>query len=352
MATTRLKILIVKLSSLGDVVHAMPAVQDLRAALPGVQVDWVVERAFAPLVSRCEGVGRVIACDLRRWRKSPFSQSTRQEWAAFKAALHQDAYDAVIDLQGLTKSALVSWLARTTAQGQRYSLGNQTDGSAFEAPARWVADVAVELEPHVHAVQRSRLLCAAALGYDVAGPGRFGLKPGTLAATMPSPAPLRVVPVSPGHGPNSFAPRKPMVALVHGTSRADKQWPLDHWKALGHKLNHHGFCVALAHGSAAERATSEAIAAQLDDAWVWPAMGLDALTDTMARCAGVVGVDSGLSHIAVALGLPHVQIYNFDTAWRTGPQSKRQLSVYATPQPTVESVWNAWDSLAVPVLCQ
>ena len=352
MKNVSLKILIVKLSSLGDVVHAMPAVQDLRAALPGVQVDWVVERAFAPLVSRCEGVGRVIACDLRRWRKSPFSKSTRQEWAVFKAALQQDAYDAVIDLQGLTKSALVSWLARPTPQGQRYSLGNQTDGSAFEAPARWVADVAVEVEPHVHAVQRSRLLCAASLGYDVAGPERFGLKPGTLAATMPLPAPLRVAPVSPGQGPNSFAPRKPVVALVHGTSRADKQWPLDHWIALGRKLNHHGFCVALAHGNAAERAISEAIAAQLDDAWVWPAMGLDALTDTMARCAGVVGVDSGLSHIAVALGLPHVQIYNFDTAWRTGPQSKRQLSVYATPQPTVESVWNAWDSLAVPVLCQ
>jgi len=360
-----LKILIVKLSSLGDVVHAMPAVQDLRAALPSVQVDWVVERAFAPLVSRCEGVGRVIPCDLRRWRKAPLAKSTRQEWAAFKATLQQDAYDAVIDLQGLTKSALVSWLARTTPQGKRYSLGNKTDGSAFEAPARWVADVAITLEPHVHAVQRSRLLCAQALGYGgeqgstLQDPPRFGVVPGTLAVAMPAPTHQGAV-------ANPFMPRKPVVALVHGTSRADKQWPLECWVALGRQLNHHGFCVALAHGSASEKATSQAIAAQLDDAWVWPAMGLDALTDTMARCAGVVGVDSGLSHIAVALDLPHVQIYNFDTAWRTGPQSThqisthqvnpsaaraRQLSVYAAPHPSVPAVWQAWESLAVPVLC-
>ena len=152
------KVLVVKLSSLGDVVHAMPAVQDMRRAVPGVQIDWVVERAFAPLVSRCQGVEQVIPCELRRWRKSPFDAATRQEWRAFKNALQTQAYDAVIDLQGLTKSAVVSWLVRTTPQGLRYGMANQTEGSGFEAPARWVADVAIPLEPHVHAVQRARLL--------------------------------------------------------------------------------------------------------------------------------------------------------------------------------------------------
>lgn len=339
------KILIVKLSSLGDVVHAMPAVQDLRAALPGVQIDWVVERAFAPLVTRCEGVARVIACDLRRWRKSPFSQATRREWRMFKAELQQDAYDAVIDLQGLSKSALVSWLARTSPTGQRYGLANQTEGSSFEAPARWVADVAIDIEPHIHAVQRSRWLCAAAFKYDLPETLCFGLVAGSQAVVPPLLA-------HQGFAVNSFAPRKPVVVLVHGSSRADKQWPLASWVDLGQRLNHSGFTVALAHGSAAEKATSQAIAAQLTDAWVWPTMGLDVLTDTMARCAGVVGVDSGLSHIAVALGLPHVQIYNFDTAWRTGPQTARQLSVYAAPYPSVDAVWQAWDRLDTPVLCR
>lgn len=341
MSSTLRKVLIVKLSSLGDVVHAMPAVQDLRSALPGVQIDWVVEGGFVPLAARCQGVGRVIACDLRRWRKSPFAKQTRQEWKQFKTELQSEAYDAVIDLQGLTKSALVAWLARTTPTGQRISLAHATDGSSFEAPARWVADLAVTLDPHVHAVQRSRLLCAKALDYEVPKKLQFGLKPGALAA------------VPPEFTANPFVPRKPVVALVHGTSRADKQWPVDAWIALGQRLNHSGFAVALAHGSAAEKATSETIAAGLDDAWVWPTMALDALTDTMARCAGVVGVDSGLSHIAVALGLPHVQIYNFDTAWRTGPlENGRQVSVFAAPHPEVDAVWQAWESLATPVLCQ
>lgn len=342
MNTPVRKVLIVKLSSLGDVVHAMPAVQDLRSNMPGVQIDWVVERAFAPLVSRCEGVGRVIACDLRRWRKSPMSAQTRSEWRAFKADLQSEAYDAVIDLQGLTKSALVSWLARTSAQGQRIGLANQTEGSGFEAPARWVADQAITLEPHVHAVDRARLLCAKALGYAVPQTLRFGLVPGALAAV---PRPLAPT--------NPFAPRKPVVALVHGTSRVDKQWPQANWVELGKRLNHSGFEVALAHGTAAEKATSEAIAAQLTKAWVWPNMALDALTDTMARCAGVVGVDSGLSHIAVALGLPHVQIYNFDTAWRTGPQGHLpQVSVVASPCPDIDAVWQAWEQLDTPVLCR
>ena len=94
-----MKILIVKLSSLGDVVHAMPAVQDLRRALPQVQIDWVVEPAFAPLLRRCSGVQRVIECDLRRWRSAPLAAATRSGWRAFRAELQAEAYDRVIDLQ-------------------------------------------------------------------------------------------------------------------------------------------------------------------------------------------------------------------------------------------------------------
>jgi heptosyltransferase-1 len=231
----------------------------------------------------------------------------------------------------------VAWLARTSAQGRRYAMGNQTEGSGYEAPTRWVADVAIRLAPHVHAVERARLLCAAALGYTITTPARFGLRPGTVAA------------------PGTI---KPCVALVHGTSRADKQWPEGSWVALGRQLNAAGFSVALAHGTPAEQVTSTRIAAQLADAVVWPTMGLDALTDTMAACAGVIGVDSGLSHIAVALDLPHVQIYNFDTAWRTGPLqttatsptgTARQVSVFAHPCPGVDAVWQAWQALGVGV---
>ena len=336
-----MKVLIVKLSSLGDVVHAMPAVQDLVHAVPDVQIDWVVERGFVPLVRRCKGVHRVIASDLRTWRKSPFAAETRRAWRLFKAELQQERYDAVIDLQGLTKSALVAWLARLTPDGKRYGLANQTEGSSFEAPARWVAHQAITLPTRSHAVTRSRELCAQALGYTLPFEASFGL----VAHADKALSTIKNIAYRRG--------LRGMVALVHGTSRADKQWPLAHWRELALRLNDAGFGVALLHGNPVEAEMSQAIALDLPHAQVWPAQALDALTDALATCAGVIGVDSGLSHIAVALDLPHVQIYNFDTAWRTGPLSSvdavgapaggaRQCSVYAQPTPSVDEVWQAW----------
>jgi heptosyltransferase I len=331
-----MKILIVKLSSLGDVVHAMPAVQDIRRAIAHAQVDWVVEKAFTPLVQRCEGVERVIGCELRRWRKSPLGARTRADWRAFREALRAQAYTAVIDLQGLTKSALVSRVARLAASGRRFALANQTEGSSYEAPTRWAADVAIRIEPRVHAVIRSRELCARALGYELPATLRYG---------------LRAVPVK-GEGLADDAAR--CVALVHGTSREDKCWPEAHWLEFARRLAADGYTVGLPHGSDAERQRSERLAGTLGAlAQVWPRLDLGSLTDRLAQCAGVVGVDSGLSHIAVALDKPHVQIYNFDTAWRTGPFGagqgvSRQQAVYAQPTPSVEAVWQAWRQVKVP----
>ena len=330
-----MKILLVKLSSLGDVVHTLPVVQDILAALPDAQIDWVVEKSFAPLLSRCAGLHRVIPCEIRRWRKSLLTAATRSEWRAFKAELQAQAYDAVIDLQGLSKSALVAWLARCATGGKRYALGNQTEGSGYEAPTRWVADVVIPVKPHSHAVQRSRVLVARALGYRFAPSPDFGLK-------------VSVAPVDIVHPAIKNIADKPLVAFAHGTSRADKEWPLAHWMALARQFNAAGYKVALAHGNAKEQATSEAIAAALDASGVavWPLLSLDALTEQLAQCAGVIGVDSGVSHIAVALDLPHVQIYNFDTAWRTGPRGPgpggRQVSVFAPAGPQVQAVWHAW----------
>jgi heptosyltransferase-1 len=327
-----LNILIVKLSSLGDVVHTMPAVQDIRRMLPQARIDWVVERSFAPLVQRCAGVHRVIPCELRRWRKAPFAAQTRAEWAAFKSELRRETYDAVIDLQGLSKSALVAWLARLAPGGRRYALANRTEGSGYEAPTRWVAHRAIYIEPHVHAVRRSRELCAQALGYAMPAKELFGLQPDAGQGDV---APERVA--------VGVLGARPCVALVHGSSRVDKQWPPTHWLELAHRLDEAGFGVALLHGTDDEQRRSEMLARGMSHAVVWPRLALDALTDALAGCAGVIGVDSGLSHIAVALDLPHVQIYNFDTAWRTGPiERPRQRSVYAQPAPSVDAVWRAW----------
>jgi heptosyltransferase I len=338
-----LNILIVKLSSLGDVVHTMPAVQDIRRAMPHAQIDWVVEPGFAKLVERCEGVHRVIPCAIRSWRKHWWRASTRVAWQAFQADLATVRYDAVIDCQGLTKSALVARCAQLSPTGKRYAMANRSAGSGYEAPTRWLADVAVQVPAHVHAVDRARLLCAQGLDYtQPTDAWRFGL----LAQS------------------NIAGAASKTIAFIHGTSRADKCWSEGHWVQLGKQLQTQGYAIALLHGSdeeeqrsvriaqalgAAEAAIDGAAQVQSSAVQVWPRLPLDALTDRLARCAGAIGVDSGLSHMAVALNLPHVQLYNFDTAWRTGPAGlPRQRSVFAQPEPGVQQVWQAWCQVQEP----
>ena len=316
------RVLIVKLSSLGDVVHTLPVVADIRAAHPQAAVDWVVEPAFAPLVARVEGIGEVIELPLRRWtREGWWRPNARAEARSFVQRLRRVRYDAVLDLQGLTKSALVAALAR----GPSYGLANRTAGSSHEWPARWLATHAVRVVPRSHALDRARELAAAALGTSTDAPPSFGLRPRTAAA------PERTV------------------VLVHGTTRADKLWPDASWIELGRRLVDQGWNVALPQSDGVEAARARSIAAAVGggSSAVWPAMELGAFIDRLAACAGAVGVDSGPSHIAVALGLPHVQIYNFPTAWRTGPQPRHgaglQVAIEGDPTPTVAAVWSAWN---------
>ena len=319
-----LKVLLVKLSSLGDVVHAMPVVHDIRVAFPHVSIDWVVEPGFAPLVRRVDGIAETIECALRRWSKGWWRAEVRAEWRAFRTRLKREQYDAVIDLQGLTKSALIA----RTARGVSYGLANRTDGASHEAPARWLVDHAIRIEPRVHALDRSRMLAARALGYPLRGAPQFGLR---------------------AH-PAADAQSHDTIVFVHGTSRDDKLWPEAAWIEIGRRLIAQGQRIALPHAGPVELERARRIAAALGDAAaVWPAMSLDAIVDRLGGVAGVIGVDSGLSHVAVALDLPHVQIYNFPTAWRTGPQPehghRHQVSVQAQPAPAVDAVWSAWQTV-------
>ena len=325
------RILLVKLSSLGDVVHAMPVVHDILQVHPGALIDWVVEPAFAPLVRRVHGINTVIECSLRRWAKQWWTSAVRAEWRAFRLRLGAVNYDAVIDLQGLTKSAVVARLAH----GMSYGLAHATEGSSFEAPARWLIDQPIGLPTRIHAVDRSRELVAAVLQFELQSAPNFGL---TTAAQR---ADLRGA--------------QPTVVLVHGSSREDKLWPEAHWSALGQRLVAAGWRVALPRTGDVERARANRIATAIGpQAEVWPAMNLDALTERMQLTQAVIGVDSGLSHIAVALGLPHVQIYNFPTAWRTGPQPSHghlhQVSIEAASStssaPSLQAVWAAWQQVA------
>ncbi len=314
-----MRVLIVKLSSLGDVVHTMPVVHDIHAAFPDALIDWVVEPGFAPLVRRVRGIHSVIECALRRWRKGWWTRPVRDEWRLFREALRGEPYEAVIDFQGLTKSAVVSWMAR----GPSYGLAVRTEGSSHEWPARWLVHHPIDVPLRIHALDRARVLAGRALGYEHQGPPQFGLQ---------------------AHPPEDTD--RTMV-FVHGSSRDDKLWPEAHWVSLGRLVLESGWRVALPQGGPPERARAERIARALGPACeVWPAMDIASLADRMGAAHGVIGLDSGPSHIAVALGLPHVQIYNFPTSWRTGPLLAHghlhQISVEAAPTPDVDTVWQAW----------
>ncbi len=320
-----MRVLIVKLSSLGDVVHSMPVVHDIAAAFPGAVVDWVVEPAFAPLVRRIAGIGEVIECPLRRWRRVWWTKAVRAEWAHFRERLARERYDAVLDLQGLTKSGVIAHLA----QGKSHGLAHATDGSSFEWPARWLVDNPISLPRHIHALDRARLLTSKALGFELQGPPEYGLH-----ATPPR-----------------LKHERFTVTFVHGSSRDDKLWPQALWVKLGKKFTADGWRMALPQGNEAEQIRAELIAAGFEfvenaQLEVWPSLKIDAVVDRLAGTQGVVGVDSGLSHIAVALKLPVVQIYNHPTAWRTGPLPehgvRHQIALEGRP-PGIEAVWAAWN---------
>jgi heptosyltransferase I len=331
-----MNILLVKLSSLGDVIQTLPVLHDLQhwwaqsaehLSHPGAElrIDWVVEEAFAPLVARAVGVNQVIPVALRRWRKSVLSKQTRAEFSAFKSQLQSTIYDVIIDGQGLTKSALVAKLAHLQTGGRRGSFANPSDACSYEWPVKWLLSDNQIMPQRIHAVARTRLLAAKLVGYEIDS-----------AATVN----FRDLPAHPDKLLSS-------VFLAHGTTRADNEWALAHWQTLAQRLVDAGNQLVLAHSNAHELKFCESLSAIHPSATqILPRMGLSDLLSAMSLCSGVIGVDSGLSHMAVALNLPHVQIFSQDRSWRAGPVNcAYQLAVGGKHTPDVEEVWQAWQTV-------
>ena len=107
-----MRVLVVKMSSLGDVIHTLPALTDAAAAIPGITFDWVVEEGFAEIPAWHPAVDTVIPIALRRWRKHPWRDFRGPQWRACRQALRRQHYDAVIDAQGLLKSVFVARLVK------------------------------------------------------------------------------------------------------------------------------------------------------------------------------------------------------------------------------------------------
>jgi heptosyltransferase-1 len=272
-------ILLIKTSSLGDVVHNLPVVSDIRARFPGACIDWVAEEAYCDIVAMHPGVRRAIPVALRRWRGNLLKRAHWREFARFRHALSGMRYDFVIDTQGLIKSALLAKAATGTRHGYARA-------SAREPLAARFYDVVHVVARDLHAVVRNRRLAAAALGYEVPAAIDYGI------AAPPAP---------PGEGP--------YCVLLHATSRADKLWPEASWQALGTDLARQGYASVLPWGDAAERARSERIARALPGALVPQALDILGVAGLIAGAHAVIGVDTGLTHLAAALGRPVVAIY-------------------------------------------
>jgi heptosyltransferase-1 len=290
---------LVRVSSLGDVVHNMPMVSDIQRHFPDAQFDWVVEEAYTGLVRLHPAVHRIIPIALRRWRKSLFRHGTREEMQAFRRSLRQDEYDVIFDTQGLFKTGAVMRMARLAPNGQRVGLANATQGSGYEAISRIFHTRSIPVGLHTHAVQRARLVAAGALGYQVEGLPDFGLKESMVAAQP------------------TWLPAMPYAVFFHGTAGPAKRWNEKDWIALGIHLGERRMQVALPWGDAREFEAAKRIASGIPGALVLPALPLMDAVLLAQRAALVVGVDSGLTHIAAAFERPTVEIYCASPRWKT-----------------------------------
>ncbi len=300
-----MRVLILKMSSLGDVIHTLPALTDARQALPGTRFDWVVEEAFAEIPSWHPAVDKVIPVALRRWRSQLLRADTRREWGRARAALRAGGYDAVIDAQGLVKSAFIC----RQLVAPRFGMDRN---SAREGLAALAYDHRIPVPRDMHAVERTRLLVSRSLDYALPGTrGDYGL------------------PFESSDVITAAGPLPPGLLFFHGTARDEKLWPEDHWVALAELAGVAGYQQWLPWGSEVERQRALRIAARCSSARVLPRQSLTELAGMLRQVSAAVAVDTGLGHLAAALDVPTVSLY--------GPTSTRLVGAYGRNQVHIQS---------------
>lgn len=276
-----LKLLIVKTSSLGDVIHNLPIIHDIRSHYPDIEIDWVVEAAFADIPKLHTGVNRIIPVAIRRWRKTLFSQHTWLEIKAAKRQLAAQSYDIVLDTQGLIKSGLITYFSRGHKHGYDKNSAREPLASHFYNTTHQVAR-------KQHAVERNRALAALALGYPIPKSlPDYGIQAPSSNLTL----------------------NTPYIIGLHGTSRDSKLWPAEHWIALGNELAQRHLNLVLPWASATELQRAQLIANSLTNATVLPKLNIAQLATVISQARAAIGVDTGLSHLSAALNIPTVAIY-------------------------------------------
>ncbi len=294
------RILLVKTSSLGDVIHNCPVVADIRRHFPDALIDWVVEESFADIPRLHSGVNQVYTVAFRRWRKQILNPQIWSEIKHFKQIIAQQQYDAVIDSQGLLKSALITWLAN----GTKYGYDKQ---SIREAIASRFYDNTYAISYQQHAVTRNRTLVALSLGY-----------------APPSNAPDYGLQAK---SDLSFLLKKPFIIALHGTSRDSKLWPIEHWIELGKTLKNQQLNLLLPWSNSAELSRAEQIANTLENVVVLPKLSITELASVISQAKAAIGVDTGLSHLAAALNIPTIALYTDTNPALTGVMGSQAFTV-------------------------
>ncbi|TCD22745.1 lipopolysaccharide heptosyltransferase I [Pseudomonas sp. IC_126] len=297
-----MRVLLIKTSSLGDVVHTLPAVTDAQRAVPGIQFDWVVEEGFAEIPAWHPAVAQVIPVAIRRWRKQPLQTLRSGEWRRFKARLREARYDLVIDAQGLLKSA---WMTRYV----KAPIAGLDRDSVREPLASRFYDRRYAVPRDQHALERVRQLFAQSLGYPVPETiADYGLDRNQLA--------------TPGEAP--------YLLFLHGTTWPSKHWPEQYWRELAERMSEFGWAIRLPWGNADEKARAERIADGLAGVSVLPRLNLGGIAKVVAGARACVAVDTGLGHLAAALDVPSISLYGPTLPGRVGAYGRSQVHLCAS----------------------
>lgn len=303
-----MRVLLVKTSSLGDVIHTLPALTDAARAIPGIRFDWVVEEAFAEIPAWHPAVDRVIPVAIRRWRKAPFRAWTSGEWRRFTRELLSVRHDLTIDAQGLLKSALLTRYASIPVHGLDRASAREPLAARFYTHRHPVARGR-------HAVERTRELFARALGYPVpTGAGSYGLDRARVLAGADEATTKAAA-----------ADARPYLVFLHGTTWTTKHWPEAYWRRLIETTIAAGWPVRLPWGNEAERARAERLATGLADATVLPRLPLAGIAAQLAGARACVAVDTGLGHLAAALDVPTISLFGPTNPGYTGAWGPRQI---------------------------
>ncbi|QCP61350.1 lipopolysaccharide heptosyltransferase RfaC [Pantoea sp. SO10] len=298
-------VLIVKTSSMGDVLHTLPALTDAMQAIPGIKFDWVVEENFAQIPAWHPAVDKVMPVAIRRWRKHWFGSQQREERVQFKRELQSRQYDVVLDAQGLIKSAA---LVTRLAKGEKHG---QDSRSAREPFASWWYDKRHEINKQQHAVERTRELFAKSLGYEKpATQGDYAIA-GHFRSTLPNDT-------------------QPYLVFLHATTRDNKHWPESHWRALIELVQPTGLRVKLPWGAEHEHQRAQRLAGGFDHVEVLPKLTLEQVAQELAGARAVVSVDTGLSHLTAALDRPNITLFGPTDPGLIGGYGKNQHELKAS----------------------